>query len=103
MHRHNAAERDISTFKDPFITVLLEMEPDFPIQNWDHLLEQSYITLNVIRLSRLNQILQAYTQLNGEFDFNRAPTAPPGTRNIVHNNTHNIGTWSPHEKQWIVR
>ena len=37
MHRHNAAERAISTFKDYFIAGLCSTYPDLPMQNWDRL------------------------------------------------------------------
>ena len=55
MHRRNASERAIRTFKGP----------DFLIQNWDRLLEQVEITLNLVHPSRLNPRLPFYLQLNG--------------------------------------
>ena len=41
MHRRNAVERAISTFKDHFIAGLCATGPDFPMQNWDRLLKQA--------------------------------------------------------------
>ena len=92
IHRRNEAERTISTFKDQLISGICATDPDFPMQNWDRLLEQAEIKINLLRPSRLNPRLSAYAQLNGEFDFNRTPTAPPGTRTLVHYNPHNRGT-----------
>ena len=101
MHRRNAEEWDISTLKDHFIAGLCATDPYFPMQNWDHLLKQAEITLNLLRLSRLNPILSAYAQLNGGFDFNCTPMAPPGTRTLVHDKLHNRGIWAPHgHKDW---
>jgi hypothetical protein len=42
------------------------------------------MTLNMLRASRLNPTLSAEAQLNGIFDFNRTPLAPPGTSVIIH-------------------
>ena len=41
MHRRIAEERAIRTFKYHFITGLYVMDPDFPMQNWDRLLDQA--------------------------------------------------------------
>ena len=48
MHRRNSAERDISTFKDHFITGICVTEPYFPMKNWDRLLEQAEIIINLL-------------------------------------------------------
>ena len=92
IHRRNAAERVISTFKDQFVSGICATGPDFPMQNWDRLLEQAEITLNLLRPSGLNPILSAYAQLNGEFYFNHTPMAPLVTRTLVHEKPHNRGT-----------
>ena len=52
-HQANIAERAIQTFKNHFKTGLVS-HPDFPISEWDHLLDQALITLNFFRASRLN-------------------------------------------------
>ena len=68
------------------------MDPELSMQNWDRLLEQADIMLNLLRLSSLNPILPAYLQLNAEFDFNLTPMAPLGIRNLVHDKPHSRGT-----------
>jgi hypothetical protein len=40
-HRRNAAERDIYTFKEHFVSGLASVEPDFPLKLWDRLLPQA--------------------------------------------------------------
>ena len=54
------------------------------------------MTLNLLRTSRINPRLSAWSQLHGIFDFNRTPLAPPGTRVLVHEKPSLRGTWSPH-------
>ena len=91
-HRRNAAERAIRTFKNHSLSVLATCDPDFPMREWDRLLEQTLITLNLLRTSRVNPNLSAYAYLHGEHDFNTHPLAPLGTRAMVHQKAHKRGT-----------
>jgi hypothetical protein len=54
------------------------------------------ITLNLLRKSRINLRISAYAQLNGHFDFNRTPLAPPGTLIIAHEKPDQRASWDPH-------
>ena len=54
LHRTNAAERAIRTFKNHFLAGLATTHPNFPISEWDKLLPQTIITLNLLRNSRVN-------------------------------------------------
>ncbi|EEC46594.1 predicted protein [Phaeodactylum tricornutum CCAP 1055/1] len=96
LHRRNAAERAIRTFKNHFIAGLCTTNPDFPLHLWDRLLPQALITLNLLRRSRINPKLSAHAQLHGAFDYNRTPLAPPGTRVLVHVKPSVRETWAPH-------
>jgi hypothetical protein len=40
--------------------------------------------------------MSAYAQLNGHFDFNIMPLAPPGTRIIANENPNQRAFWDPH-------
>ena len=59
IHRINAAERAIRTFKNHFIAGLATIDPEFPILEWDWLLLQAETTLNLLRTSRINLKLSA--------------------------------------------
>ena len=96
LHRANAAERAIRTWKNHFITILCGLDPQFPLQLWDRLIDQTNLTLNLLRPSRLNPKMAAEAMLNGPFDFNRTPIAPLGTKVLVHEKPTVRGTWSPH-------
>jgi hypothetical protein len=76
-HRRNSAERAIISFKDHLIAGLCSTDKYFPIHLWDRLLPQAVITLNMLRTSRINPKISAATHLFGQYDFNRAPMAPP--------------------------
>ena len=95
-HRRNAAERAIQTFKNHFLAGIASTNPKFPISEWDRLLEQATITLNLLRNSRINPRLSAYAFLNGNFDFNKTPLAPPGTQVVVHEKPEQRASWDPH-------
>ena len=84
MHRTNAAERAIRTFKDHFLAGLASMDPNFPMHLWDRLIEQATLTLNLLRPSRLNPHLSAYEFLNGSFNYMSTPIALPGTKVEMH-------------------
>ena len=96
VHRRNAAERAIRTFKNHFIAGLCSTDPKFPLHLWDRLIPQAELTLNLLRGSRLNPRLSAWAQLHGPFDFNRTPIAPPGIRVIIHEKPSVRRSWAPH-------
>jgi hypothetical protein len=103
IHRRNAAERAIRTFKNHFIAGLCSVDPNFPLQLWDRLLLQGTTTLNLLQASRLNSRLSTKAQLNGAFDFNRTPLAPPGTKVIFHKNSSVSRTWALHGvDEWYI-
>ena len=60
----------------------------FPLQLWDRLIEQTNLTLNLLRQSRLNPKMSAEAMMNDPFDFNRTPIAPLGTKVLVHEHGH---------------
>jgi hypothetical protein len=95
-HRHNAAERAIQTWKNHFCSGLATCDPKFPLTEWDLLLPQADLTLNLLRSSRRQPRLSAYACLNGNFDFNKSPLAPPGTRVVVHITTEQRQNMAPH-------
>lgn len=103
IHRANAAERAICTFKAHFLAGLSSCDPNFPISEWDQLLDQAEMTLNLLRTSRCNPKLSAYAYIHGAHDFNKEPLAPPGTKVIVHQKPQVRKSWGYHGKVgWYV-
>ena len=66
VHRRNAAEQAIQTFKNDFLAGLATCNPKFPISEWDRLLKQAEIALNLLRQARQNTKLSAYAYLFGQ-------------------------------------
>ena len=60
MHRRNAAEIEIRTFKAHFIAILAGVAPDFPCHLWDLLLPQIKMTLNLLQQATANLAMSAW-------------------------------------------
>ena len=96
MHRQNLAERAIRTFKEHFVSIRAGLDPKFPKNLWCRLIAQAVITLNLMRASRIHPKLSAYACINGEFDYDKTPLAPAGTRVLVHEKPKQRGSWDDH-------
>ncbi len=84
VHRRNAAERAICTFKDHFLAILAGVDPTFPAAWWDLLLPQAELTLNLLRQCRYDPSISAWEGLNRYFKFDATPLGPLGSRVIIH-------------------
>jgi hypothetical protein len=104
LHRRNAVERAIRTYKSHLLAFLVTCDPEFPVSEWDRLLFQVELTLNLLRSSRVNpNLLSAHAYLHGNFDFNKTPLAPPGTKVVVHLKPEQHASWAFHgEEGWYV-
>ena len=98
-HRANAAERAIQTFKSHFKAGLDSLDPAFPVTEWDRLLPQAFLTLNLLRSSPINSNLSAHAFMNGQFDFRATPLAPPGTKVLLHHKPRHRHSWDPHGQE----
>ena len=78
-HMQNAAENAIKTFKSHFLSGLATCDKHFPISEWDRLLLQAELTLNLLQNARINPKLSSWAYINGCHKFNRHPLAPPGS------------------------
>jgi hypothetical protein len=65
-------------FKGHFISVLAGVADGFPINQWDELLPQTILTLNLLRQSNVAPNISAYAYHHSSFDYNRMPIAPMG-------------------------
>ena len=96
MHRRNAAERAIQSWKEHFIAGLSSLHPEFPMLEWDRLIDQGMMTLNMLRNARVNPNLSAYEYIFGHYNFSKTPIAPPGMKMVVHSKPSQRGSWDPH-------
>ena len=96
IHRRNAAERAIRTWKNHFISGLCSTDPNFPLHLWDRLIEQANITLNLLRTCRIHPHLSAHAALHGEYHFDATPMAPPGCKALILEHPNIRKSWGTH-------
>ena len=63
---------------------------------WCRLLQQTEMALNMVRPYRFNPKMSACTTLEGEFDCNKTPLAPLGSKVITFKPPGVCQTWAPH-------
>eukprot|EP00804_Cyclotella_cryptica_P028791 CCRYP_020137-RA/>CCRYP_020137-RA protein AED:0.28 eAED:0.33 QI:0/0/0/1/0.5/0.33/3/0/575 len=93
VHRRNAAERAIRTFKDHFLAILAGTAPSFPADRWDLLIPHAELTLNLLRASHCNPTLSAWEDLFGPFNFDATPLGPAGCRILIHSKATTRRSW----------
>eukprot|EP00804_Cyclotella_cryptica_P018370 CCRYP_015487-RA/>CCRYP_015487-RA protein AED:0.13 eAED:0.11 QI:0/0/0/1/0/0.5/2/0/1281 len=104
MHRRNAAERAIQTLKGHFISVLAGVADDFPISEWDQLIPQTVLTLNLLRPANIAPNVSAFAYHHGQFDYNRMPLAPMGCAVQFHIKPNRRRSWGEHASDgWYLR
>ena len=92
-HRTNPAERAIQAVKAHFISVRACTDESFPKNQWDLLLPHTEFTLNLLRPSKINKDISAYTIMHGHCDFMKHPISIAGTKVLVHDRPMDRGSW----------
>jgi len=95
-HGRNAAEKGIQIYKDHFIAGLSSTNPIFPLAHWDKLKLQGNITLNLLRPSRIHNIMSACNKNFCTFNYNKTPLAPPGMHVLAHLLPKDRQSFDPH-------
>ena len=88
-HRANLVERAIQTFKNHFKAELSTQYSEFLNTEWDQLLSEGFLTINLICFSIINPKLSAYTYLFGQIDCNRTALSPPDSKVVIHTKPSN--------------
>eukprot|EP00804_Cyclotella_cryptica_P008325 CCRYP_020273-RA/>CCRYP_020273-RA protein AED:0.34 eAED:0.34 QI:0/-1/0/1/-1/1/1/0/521 len=93
VHRRNAVDRAIRTFKDQFLAILAGTAPSFPADRWDLLIPHAELTLNLLRASHCNPALSAWEDLFGPFNFDATPLGPAGCHILIHSKATTQRSW----------
>ena len=93
VHRRNAAEKAIRTFKAHFLSILAGVDPDFPEYMWDTLLQHTELTLNLLHQATINPKMSAWDYFNIPFDYAATPLGPLGSRVMIHNTVNTRKSW----------
>lgn len=98
LHRMNPAERAVQSWKNNFISNLHGTDSTFPAHQWDRIIPQCEMTLNMLRRSRINPKLSAYHQMFGLYDYYSQPLAAVGTKAFVHERPEQRASFTDHGK-----
>jgi hypothetical protein len=103
MHRRNITECAIQTYKGHFIATLAGVSDNFPIHQWQELVPQIVLTLNLLRLSHVAPNVSAYAYHHGNFGYNRMPLAPMGCAVQFHIKPNIRRSWGEHSSDsWYL-
>ena len=83
-HRSSPAENATKHAKAHLIAMLACVGKNFSKKSWHLLLPHAEHTASMLRPSKANPLVSAYTMLNGHHGFRRNPLAPAGTKAIAH-------------------
>ena len=64
VHQRNVSERAIRTLKAQFPSILTGVDPEFPNYMWGTLLQQTELTLNLLRQETINLKMSAWEYFN---------------------------------------
>ena len=67
------------------------VDPNFLLSEQDRLIPQTNITLNLLRNTRCNSKLSAYSYIFGTFNFIATPLALPETKVVAHTHSDKQG------------
>ena len=93
-HQNNPAEPAFKHAKAAFKSVRACTDQAFDARDWDLLSSHTELTMNSLRPSKINPLVSACTMINGQCNFCKHPSAPAGTKVMVHEQHTEQGTWS---------
>ena len=100
MHIINAKKRDIRTWKNHLFSGLSGNDKLFTMHLWEILLDNTQITLKMLRTSRYNLKISAHAIIEENFYCKKTPLAPSGTKVIAHKESNRRRTWVQHGVQF---
>ena len=103
VQQQNNAEWAIQTFKGHSIAILSGVDNFFPINEWDALILQSVLMLNLLRQSTVAPKISAYTYHHSPFDYDRITLVLLGCTVQFHVKPNCCRTWGEHSTDgWYI-
>ena len=100
----NVAKHAIQMLKGHFIAVLADVADYFPIHQWNQLVLQTVIILNLLRQTNVAPNVSAYSYHHNPFDYNRILLAHMGCAVQFHNKPNQWQTWCEHSSNgWCLQ
>ena len=73
-YRRNVADVAIKAFKQNFLSIIVGVATDFPLSQWERLLPQTELTLNMLRQANTSPKVSAYAYVFGTFNYKKNAT-----------------------------
>ena len=73
----------------------MTLPPTIPLELWRKLLPHAVDSLNLSQSSNLNPLPFLYTEVYGEFNYDKAPMFPTGLQLIIHEKSSQQCPWDP--------
>ena len=83
-HRRNVAEVAIKALKQYFLSIISGVATDFPMSQWERLLLQTELTLNMLRQANTSSKVSKYAYMFRPFNYNKMPLGPMGCAVLIH-------------------
>ena len=90
------AEVDIQATKQHFLRIIAGVETNLPMNQWEHLLPQSELTLNLLQQSNTTPTVSAYAAMFGPFKYNRIPRGLMRCAVLINEKSNTRTTWDNH-------
>ena len=92
-HQRNVAEVSIRSFKQHSMRIISGMATDFPMHQWERLLPQAKLTLNILGKSNTTTTVSAHASVFGPFNYNRMPLGLRECTVFIHKNSGARASW----------
>ncbi|KAL7482588.1 hypothetical protein ACHAW6_008259 [Cyclotella cf. meneghiniana] len=86
------------------VEILLRVDAKFPLNEWDRLIPQATLTLNLLSQSNVSPNVSAYAHHHGQFNYNHMPLAPMGCAVQLHEKPKKQKTFGEHAAdEWYIK
>ena len=103
IHHRNRAEYAVQTSRNHSIATYSGVNDNFPIHQWDMLVPQIVLTLNLLRQSNIAPNILAYDYHHRTFDCNQMPLVPMGSAVQFHVKPKWCKSWGEHSVDgWYI-
>ena len=87
-HRRNVADVATKSLKQHFLSIIAGVSTDLPMYQWERLLPQDKLTLNLLRQFNTTPTVFAYTEMFRPFNYNIISLDLMGCDVLIHENSN---------------
>ena len=97
LHAHCARYRGChQSLQKQILSIIAVVSTDFPMYQWERLLPQAELTLNLIWKYNTTPTVLAYSSMFGPLDYNIMALSPMGCAVLIYENSNARASWDNH-------